>query len=59
MNAPFFAENPLVWSGEPTAIEEWAWSDGAIAVTIGCGIVGAAALAALVIAIGMSLGRLV
>ncbi len=58
--SPMF-EEPLRWSGEVHEVEDWpeGRSDGLIALMLGCGIVGAAALAALGIAIGMSLGRLV
>ncbi len=55
----FFSErDALQWSGEPSAVEEFAYGDGFLAVTIGCGALLGCGLAALVIAIGMSLGRL-
>ncbi len=54
----FFSErDALQWSGEPSAVEEWAWSDGAIAVAIGCAVLASAILASAAIAITMTIGR--
>lgn len=49
--------NELQWSGNPSAIEEWSFSDGAVAVAIGCASVLTCGLAAIAISLGYLLGR--
>lgn len=55
--ASFFA-SPLTWSGEPSAVEEFAYSDGLVALTLGRAAVLACGLAALVITIAYEAGRI-
>ena len=55
----FFAERDVLrWSGKPSAVEEWAYSDGLLAALIGCGAVLGCGLAALLITIAYYAGRM-
>ena len=59
MAEAFFSEhNPLVWSGEENTIEEWTYSDGLLALTIGLGVCVAAVAGAALIAAFFTLGQL-
>lgn len=55
--APALFAEPLKWSGEPSAVEEFAYGDGLVAITIGLAVIAAASVASLVITIAMALGR--
>jgi len=55
----FFAEREaLMWSGEPSAVEDWAYSDGLIALVIGGVVFLAAVVGSLAIALASVLGGL-
>lgn len=58
MNEPAFFAEPLKWSGEPSAVEKFAYGDGLVAITIGLAVIAAASVASLVITIAYYAGRM-